>query len=40
MFRDAQDAYDFGPDVADVLAEYLAEQGPYAPYVDGRIALK
>lgn len=40
MFRDAQDAYDFGPDVADVLAEYLAEQGPYAPYTDGRIALK
>ena len=40
MFRDAQDAYDFGPDVADVLAKYLAEQGPYAPYTDGRIALK
>ena len=40
MFRDAQDAYDFGPDVADVLAEYLAAQGPYAPYTDGRIALK
>jgi len=40
MFRDAQDAYDFGPDVADVLAEYLAAQGPYTPYTDGRIALK
>ncbi|WP_439142127.1 bifunctional metallophosphatase/5'-nucleotidase [Planktotalea sp.] len=40
MFRDAQDDYDFGPDVADVLAEYLAEQGPYAPYIDGRIGLK
>jgi 5'-nucleotidase/UDP-sugar diphosphatase len=40
MFRDAQDAYDFGPDVADVLAEYLAAQGPYAPYLDGRITAK
>ncbi|WP_293448109.1 bifunctional metallophosphatase/5'-nucleotidase [Planktotalea sp.] len=40
MFRDAQDAYDFGPDVADVLAEYLAAQGPYGPYLDGRITTK
>jgi 5'-nucleotidase len=40
MFRDAEDAYDFGPDLADVTAEYLAAQGPYAPYTDGRITLK
>lgn len=35
-----KNAYDFGPDLADVLAEYLAAQGPYQPYVDGRIAKK
>ncbi|EAQ04852.1 Ser/Thr protein phosphatase/nucleotidase, putative [Pseudooceanicola batsensis HTCC2597] len=40
MFRDAENAYDFGPDLADVTAEYLAEQGPYAPYTDGRITQK
>ncbi|WP_264210068.1 bifunctional metallophosphatase/5'-nucleotidase [Leisingera thetidis] len=37
-----RNAYDFGPDLADVLAEYLAEylaaQGPYTPYTDGRIS--
>ncbi|MHA6265065.1 bifunctional metallophosphatase/5'-nucleotidase [Arenibacterium sp. CAU 1754] len=40
MFRDAQNAYDFGPDLADVTAEYLAEHAPYQPYTDGRIARK
>ncbi len=40
MFRSADNVYDFGPDVADVLAEYLAQSGPYAPYVDGRITRK
>lgn len=40
MFRDAEDAYDYGPDVADVTAEFLAAQGPYTPYVDGRIKMK
>ena len=40
MFKDASDAYDFGPDLADVTAEYLAANAPYAPYTDGRIALK
>ncbi|UWQ30823.1 bifunctional UDP-sugar hydrolase/5'-nucleotidase [Leisingera sp. M523] len=39
MFEgDDKNAYDFGPDVADVLAEYLAAQGPYTPYTDGRIS--
>ncbi len=33
-------AYDFGPDLADVTAEYLAAQGVYQPYVDGRIAVE
>ena len=40
MFTSAQNAYDFGPDLADVLAEYLAEQGPFTPYTDGRITVK
>ncbi|WP_323767383.1 bifunctional metallophosphatase/5'-nucleotidase [Marinovum sp.] len=40
MFVDAENAYDYGPDLADVTAEYLAEQGPYAPYTDGRITAK
>ena len=40
MFVDAENAYDFGPDLADVTAEYLAENAPYQPYTDGRIVLK
>ncbi len=40
MFEDASNAYDFGPDLADVTAEYLAENGPYQPYTDGRITVK
>ncbi len=39
MFTDAMNAYDFGPDLADVVSEYLAAQGPYQPYTDGRIKL-
>ena len=39
MFKDAEDAYDFGPDIADVVAEYLAKQTPYTPYIDGRIKM-
>lgn len=40
MFRDAANAYDYGPDLADVLAEYMAENGPVQPYTDGRITIK
>ncbi len=40
MFKDAMNAYDFGPDLADVTAEFLAEQGPFTPYTDGRITIK
>ncbi|WP_299599263.1 5'-nucleotidase C-terminal domain-containing protein [uncultured Tateyamaria sp.] len=40
MFVDAENAYDFGPDLADVTAEYLAAQGPFTPYIDGRITAK
>lgn len=37
----AREAYDFGPDLAEVLADYLAAQGPdYAPELDGRITVK
>lgn len=41
MARNARDAYDFGPDLADVLADYLAGQGPdFAPVLDGRITVR
>ena len=40
MFVNADNAYDFGPDLADVTAEYLAEKGPFTPYTDGRITAK
>lgn len=40
MFKDAMNAYDFGPDLADVTAEFLAAQGPFTPYTDGRIVAK
>ncbi|WP_133486027.1 bifunctional metallophosphatase/5'-nucleotidase [Aliiroseovarius marinus] len=40
MFRDAQNAYDYGPDLADVTAEYMAKMGPVKPMLDGRITQK
>ena len=40
MFVEAENAYDFGPDLADVTAEYLAADGAYTPYLDGRITKK
>ena len=39
MFRDAMNAYDYGPYLADVTAEFLAKVGPYQPYTDGRITV-
>lgn len=33
----ATNVYDYGPDLADVVAEYLAQNAPYAPFLDGRI---
>lgn len=39
MFVDAANVYDFGPDLADVLAEYLAAASPFTPYTDGRITV-
>jgi 5'-nucleotidase len=40
MFVDAANAYDFGPDLADVTAEYMAKIGPVTPATDGRITRK
>ncbi|MEM5501802.1 5'-nucleotidase C-terminal domain-containing protein [Ahrensia kielensis] len=38
MFVDAANAYDFGPGLEQVLADYLAKNNPYTPYTDGRIS--
>ena len=35
---EAMDVYDYGPDLADVLAEYMAAHGPVVPTVEGRIS--
>ena len=40
MFVDAENAYDYGPDLADVTAEFLAANAPYTPFLDGRITQK
>ncbi|MEO0989825.1 MAG: 5'-nucleotidase C-terminal domain-containing protein, partial [Pseudomonadota bacterium] len=37
---DDKNAYDFGPDLADVLAEFMAAQGPVTPYTEDRIIRK
>ncbi|MBF9043666.1 multifunctional 2',3'-cyclic-nucleotide 2'-phosphodiesterase/5'-nucleotidase/3'-nucleotidase [Rhodobacterales bacterium HKCCE4037] len=36
-FVDAENAYDFGPGLEEVVATYIGENSPYAPYTDGRI---
>ncbi|MBT9386509.1 5'-nucleotidase C-terminal domain-containing protein [Pseudooceanicola sp. CBS1P-1] len=40
VFAEAENAYDYGPDLADVTAAYIAENSPYTPYTDGRITEK
>jgi 5'-nucleotidase len=35
--ENAIDPYDFGPDLADVVADYVAKAGTYTPYTDDRI---
>ncbi len=35
---EATNVYDYGPDLADVVAEYLAERIPYTPFVAERIS--
>ena len=37
---EGMNAYDYGPDLADVVVEYLVQAGPYVPYLDGRIAAQ
>jgi 5'-nucleotidase len=34
-----QNAYDFGPGLESVVADYLAKNNPYKPYTDGRITV-
>lgn len=39
--ENGQNAYDFGPDLAEVVAAYMSEMPEgYAPYLDGRITVK
>lgn len=40
MFKEVQNAYDFGPDLADVLVEYMVKKGAVSSYIDGRINIK
>ena len=35
-----QPRYDYGPDLADVTAEYMAKMGPVDAKTDGRIMVK
>ncbi len=35
-----KNAYDYGPGLEVVVADYLASEGPYTPYTDGRIVKK
>ncbi|TCL69708.1 5'-nucleotidase C-terminal domain-containing protein [Rhizobium sp. BK251] len=38
VFKTAgKNAYDYGPDLADVTAAYVAAHSPYKPYTDGRV---
>ena len=37
---DAANAYDYGPGLEEVVADYLTGGGPYTPYQDGRISRK
>lgn len=37
---EAMNAYDYGPDLADVLAEYMIKNAPVTPVLDGRIVRK
>ncbi len=37
VFKKAENAYDYGPGLETVVADYLAAHQPYAPVVDGRI---
>ncbi len=34
-----QNAYDFGPGLESVVADYIAKNSPYKPYTDGRVTV-
>jgi len=38
VFTTAENAYDFGPGLEQVVMDYLTEAGEYAPFTDGRIS--
>ena len=38
MLKAATNVYDYGPDLADVVVEYMATYPAYKPYLAGRIA--
>ncbi len=38
--NEAINAYDYGPSLEDVVAEYMSANGDYIPYLDGRITAK
>ena len=40
MFIDAENAYDYGPDIVDVVIGYLDSRRPYTPQLDGRISQR
>ena len=41
VFREAMNAYDYGPGLESVVADYMAAQGgAYTPYTDGRIGTR
>ena len=40
MFKSAQNVYDFGPNLADIVAEHMAAHAPNLPYLTGRIIEK
>ena len=37
LFVDAKDAYDYGPSLEQVVADYVGTHSPYTPKLDGRI---
>ncbi len=40
LFRDnAENAYDFGPSLEQVLADYIRDNSPFTPSIEGRITL-
>ena len=38
--ENSMNPYDFGPNLENVVADFLAASGEYTPYTDGRITQK